>query len=183
MALKKGLYQHYKGPLYRVTDIAQHSEDEEMLVIYQALYGDKGMWARPLSMFTEMVEVAGQLIPRFAYCEQQSVVLEVARLDVKPQSRSQFEAAFAQAQTIIQSMPGYLSHDLQHCLEDENRYVLLVQWQTLEDHTVGFRESAQYQQWKVLLHHFYDPFPVVEHYQPLALIEHEKSNPRLKGIV
>jgi heme-degrading monooxygenase HmoA len=65
-------------------------------------------------------------------------------------------------------MPGYISHELRRCLEHPNRYILLVQWQSVEDHTIGFRTSPQYQEWKELLHHFYDPFPTVEHYdQPL----------------
>ena len=62
-------------------------------------------------------------------------------------------------------MPGYISHQLQHCIEKQNRYILLVKWEQLEDHTVGFRSSEQYQEWKRLLHHFYDPFPTVEHYE------------------
>ena len=61
-------------------------------------------------------------------------------------------------------MTGYLSHELKRCLEQENRYLLLVRWERLEDHTVGFRQSAAYGEWKELLHHFYDPFPTVEHY-------------------
>jgi heme-degrading monooxygenase HmoA len=92
------------------------------------------------------------------------VILEVAVLNVKPGEGDAFEAAFADAQRIIASMPGYIEHELQRCLEVENRYILLVRWQTLEDHTVGFRGSTQYQEWKRLLHHFYDPFPTVEHY-------------------
>lgn len=61
-------------------------------------------------------------------------------------------------------MKGYVSHELQSCIEDGNKYLLLVQWETLEDHTEGFRGSPEYQEWRKLLHHFYDPFPVVEHY-------------------
>lgn len=95
------------------------------------------------------------------------MILEVAVLNVKPGQGAAFESAFAKAQRIISSMPGYIEHELQRCLEVENRYVLLVRWQTLEDHTVGFRGSAQYQEWKRLLHHFYDPFPTVEHYAPI----------------
>lgn len=163
--LKKGLYQHYKGPLYRVIDVAQHSETEEVLVVYQALYGEKGIWARPLSMFAETTTVDGVEKPRFAYCEEQSAVLEVAVLDVRPNSKRDFERAFSQAQTILSSMPGYMSHELQTCVENTNRYILLVNWQSLEDHTQGFRGSLQYQQWRDLLHHFYEPFPVVEHYR------------------
>ncbi len=92
------------------------------------------------------------------------MILEVAILDVKPGQTTDFEVAFNQAQAIISCMKGYVSHQLQRCLENEQRYILLVNWQTLEDHTEGFRQSAEYQQWRSLLHHFYDPFPTVEHY-------------------
>lgn len=92
------------------------------------------------------------------------MIMEVATLQIKPGQTAAFEAAFAQAQKIIAAMPGYLGHDLQHCIEDHHQYVLLVRWATLQDHTVGFRQSAQYQEWRTLLHHFYDPFPKVLHY-------------------
>lgn len=94
-------------------------------------------------------------------------VLEVAILHVIPGEQAAFEAAFGKAQDIIASMDGYLGNELQRCLEQPNQYVLLVRWRTLEDHTIGFRQSAEYGQWKALLHHFYDPFPVVEHYTPV----------------
>jgi len=93
------------------------------------------------------------------------MILEVAPLDVIAGKEAKFEAAFAKAQTIIASMDGYLSHELQRCTEHPNRYILLVRWQTLEHHTVGFRQSPQYQEWRSLLHHFYDPFPTVLHYE------------------
>ena len=93
--------------------------------------------------------------------------MEVAILDVKPDQTQDFETAFLQAQTIISSMKGYVSHQLQKCLEKPNRYILLVNWDTLEDHTQGFRGSDAYQEWRRLLHHFYDPFPDVEHYEIL----------------
>lgn len=93
------------------------------------------------------------------------MVLEVAVLNVRPGSESAFEAAFQQASSIISSMPGFVSHELQRCIEVPNRYLLLVHWQSLEAHTIGFRGSPQYQDWKRLLHHFYDPFPIVEHYE------------------
>lgn len=93
------------------------------------------------------------------------MTLEVAILDVIPQKTEAFEAAFSEAQAIIMSMKGYIAHELHACVEKENYYILLVKWQTLEDHTIGFRQSDEYQQWKALLHHFYDPFPVVEHYE------------------
>jgi len=92
------------------------------------------------------------------------MILEMAVLNIMQGQTSAFESAFATASEIIASMPGYISHQLQRCIEDENRYLLLVQWKTLDDHTVGFRDSIQYLEWKRLLHHFYDPFPVVEHY-------------------
>jgi heme-degrading monooxygenase HmoA len=93
------------------------------------------------------------------------VILEVAILDVKPDLGKEFEVTFKTASCIIASMPGYISHELQRCVETTNRYILLVRWQTLEDHTVGFRQSPQYQEWRTLLHHFYEPFPTVEHYE------------------
>ena len=95
------------------------------------------------------------------------MILEVAILDVIPGQENEFEAAFAQASLIISSMSGYISHQLQKCIEKQNRYILLVNWETLEAHTVGFRGSEQYQEWKRLLHHFYDPFATVEHYELL----------------
>jgi heme-degrading monooxygenase HmoA len=93
------------------------------------------------------------------------MILEVAILDVKSGQTEQFEIAFKTASALIAAIPGYLSHELQRCIETESRYLLLVRWQTLEDHTIGFRQSPQYQQWRTLLHHFYEPFPTVEHYE------------------
>lgn len=95
------------------------------------------------------------------------MVLEVAILHVKPGLQSEFEAAFSKAQRIISSMEGYVSHQLQQCIERQGQYILLVNWERLEDHTEGFRGSEQYREWTRLLHHFYDPFPVVEHYEPV----------------
>ncbi len=92
------------------------------------------------------------------------MILETAILNIKSGMSNKFETAFQEAAKIISSMPGYISHDLQKCIEVSDRYLLLVYWQTLEDHTIGFRKSEQYQTWKQLLHHFYAPFPVVEHY-------------------
>ncbi len=92
------------------------------------------------------------------------MILEVAILDVKQGQEKEFEMTFKKAQKIISNMQGYVSHQLQKCIEKENRYILLVNWKTLEDHTVGFRQSEPYKQWKELLHHFYSPFPEVEHY-------------------
>ena len=95
------------------------------------------------------------------------MIREIAMLDVIPGQEAEFEAAFAGAQAIIASIDGYRSHSLERCIERPNRYALLVEWETLEAHTVGFRQSPQYQEWKRLLHHFYDPFPTVEHFAPV----------------
>jgi heme-degrading monooxygenase HmoA len=92
------------------------------------------------------------------------MILESVVLSIRSGECEQFEAAFNEASPIIASMPGFLSHRLLRCLEDTHRYLLLVEWEMLEDHTVGFRGSPEYQEWKRLLHHFYDPFPTVEHY-------------------
>ncbi len=95
------------------------------------------------------------------------MVLEVAILDVRPGETEAFEAAFREAQVIIAASAGYQRHELRRCLEGDHRYLLLVWWDTLESHTEGFRQSAEYQRWRALLHHFYDPFPTVEHYVPV----------------
>ncbi len=67
MSLKAGIYQHYKGNQYEVIDIVRHSETEEELVLYRALYGEKGLWVRPLQMFTESVNIDALCMPRFEY--------------------------------------------------------------------------------------------------------------------
>lgn len=96
------------------------------------------------------------------------MILEHAVLDVIPGREVAFEAAFARARPIISSMPGFGSLRLEHCVEVPSRYLLLVEWDRLEDHTEGFRRSAGYQEWRALLHHFYDPFPVVEHFETVT---------------
>ena len=93
------------------------------------------------------------------------MILEVAVLDVVPGREDDFQLSFEKAQRIIASMDGYLGHELKRCIEKPSRYLLLVQWKKLKDHTVGFRGSPEYQEWKKLLHHYYDPFPEVEHYE------------------
>ena len=92
-------------------------------------------------------------------------ILEIALLDVKRGRESEFESAFERAQAIIASMPGYIAHELSRCVEHTHRYALLVHWTSVEAHTLGFRGSPQYQDWKALLHEFYDPFPTVEHFE------------------
>lgn len=102
-------------------------------------------------------------------------ILEQALLDVIEGRQTEFEAAFAQAQSIISALPGYRWHRLERCLEQPNRYLLLVEWDSLAAHVDGFRNSPQYQRWKALLHHFYDPFPTVEHYEPVIRVDRGDS--------
>jgi heme-degrading monooxygenase HmoA len=92
------------------------------------------------------------------------MITEIALLTIRPGQSAAFEEAFIEAQPIIEAARGYIQHELQQCMEQENKYLLVVRWKTIEDHTNGFRQSPGYQEWKKLLHHFYDPFPVVEHY-------------------
>lgn len=65
-SIRPGRYRHYKGKDYQVIDLARHSETEEWLVVYRCLYGDHSLWVRPLSMFRETVELAGEQVPRFS---------------------------------------------------------------------------------------------------------------------
>ncbi len=97
------------------------------------------------------------------------MILEAVMLTVKLGFEDDFESSFKQASSIISSMQGYLSHELHRCIEVKGKYLLLVRWETLEAHTVGFRNSAEYQQWKKNLHHFYEPFPIVEHFDEVNL--------------
>jgi heme-degrading monooxygenase HmoA len=95
------------------------------------------------------------------------MILEVAILNVIPGQENDFIKAFSKAEKIIAKMSGYRGHQLKRCLENTSRFILLVEWKKLADHTEGFRGSKKYQEWKSLLHHFYDPFPTVEHYKEI----------------
>lgn len=100
------------------------------------------------------------------------MILEVAIISVKNGQEQNFEKDFLTAGQFISSIKGYVKHSLQKCLEQKNKYILLVEWENLEDHIIGFRQSAQYLEWKKLLHDYYDPFPTVEHYE--KILENEK---------
>ena len=93
------------------------------------------------------------------------MIVEHALLPVKAGLEAEFETAFGEAKAIIAAMNGFRSLTLSRCVERPDTYLLLVEWDRLEDHTEDFRGSAQYEQWRDLLHHFYDPFPVVDHYE------------------
>jgi heme-degrading monooxygenase HmoA len=92
------------------------------------------------------------------------VILEHALLDVRPGQEAAFEAAFARARPLIEVQPGMRGLRLERCIERPSAYLLLVEWDTLEQHTEGFRRSPEYDEWRALLHGFYDPFPAVEHF-------------------
>ncbi|HTB99372.1 MAG TPA: antibiotic biosynthesis monooxygenase [Ferruginibacter sp.] len=95
------------------------------------------------------------------------MILEVAILFVKHGEEENFEKDFAIAGQYISSIEGYIGHSLRKCIEQNNKYILLVDWKDLESHTIGFRQSEQYKEWKKLLHHYYDPFPIVEHFETI----------------
>ncbi|WP_457029871.1 antibiotic biosynthesis monooxygenase family protein [Kitasatospora sp. P5_F3] len=94
------------------------------------------------------------------------MILESALLDVRPGQEEDFLAAFTEARPLIAVQHGFRSLELRRCLDQgrSSRFLLQVEWETLADHTEGFRGSAEYQQWRELLHRFYEPFPEVEHY-------------------
>jgi heme-degrading monooxygenase HmoA len=96
------------------------------------------------------------------------MITEHALLPVIPGQEAEFLATMDRAKAIIAASPGFISLRVARCLERPSHFLLLVEWETLEAHTEGFRGSAAYQEWRELLHHFYDPFPVVEHFETVA---------------
>jgi heme-degrading monooxygenase HmoA len=92
------------------------------------------------------------------------MILEHAILDVAPERTADYERALAEALPFIAATPGFIDLEVRPCLERPGRYLLLVRWESVEAHEVGFRRSERYQHWRALLHGFYDPFPTVEHY-------------------
>ena len=97
------------------------------------------------------------------------MILETAVLHVKPELQHSFELSFKEASQYIASIKGYINHELHRCMESENQYLLLVQWETIEDRIISFRQSESYLKWKQLLHHYYEPIPVVEHCMKIDL--------------
>lgn len=98
------------------------------------------------------------------------MILEHAVLAVVPGREAEFEEAFQHALPLIAAAEGFGRLSLSRCRERPHTYLLLVTWDSVEAHEVGFRGSPAYQHWKALLHHFYDPFPVVEHYDRLLTV-------------
>ena len=95
------------------------------------------------------------------------MIPKVAFLYIKEGKQQQFERDFEIAGKYISSIKGYIGHKLQRCIEQNNKYILLVNWEKLEDHTIGFRQSDVYTKWRDLLHHYCEPFPIVEHFETI----------------
>ena len=93
------------------------------------------------------------------------MILELATIDIKNGTNTNFEINLEKAQKVISRSKGYIRHQFHKCVEQENRYVLLIHWETLEDHTVGFRESELFKEWRGLIGPFFEAPPVVQHYQ------------------
>lgn len=93
------------------------------------------------------------------------MILELATFHIRPGQQPGFEAAFASAEHVLASMGGYVDHALQQCIEADSRYRLFVHWERLEDHTVGFRQSPRFLEWRALLQEFFAMAPDAEHYR------------------
>lgn len=107
------------------------------------------------------------------------MIIEHVHLNIKPNQCNAFELAFQKAKEIIAPMQGLNAVQLIKHIENEHAYILLIFWDRLEDHTEGFRQSAAYQQWKALLHPFYDPMPQVEYYQPCMMFKNKEPKSAL----
>ncbi len=96
------------------------------------------------------------------------MITEHAVLRVAPGREDEFVSAMEQAKTLIAGSPGFVSLRLERCLERPEAFLFLVEWERLEDHTMGFRGSPAYEEWRAALHHFYEPAPVIEHFEPVV---------------
>jgi heme-degrading monooxygenase HmoA len=97
------------------------------------------------------------------------MILEHALLDVPAERMADYERALTEALPLIAATPGFLGLEVRRCIEQPGRYLLLVRWESIEAHEVGFRQSARYQRWRTLLHGFYQTFPQVQHFgEPIA---------------
>jgi heme-degrading monooxygenase HmoA len=93
------------------------------------------------------------------------MILELATIDIKKGTNKEFESALEKAQRVISKSKGYLSHQFHQCMEQDNRYVLLIRWESLEDHTKGFRESELFKEWRALIGPYFENPPFVQHYE------------------
>jgi heme-degrading monooxygenase HmoA len=93
------------------------------------------------------------------------VILELATIDIKPGTNTDFEMSLEKAQKVICQSKGYISHQFHQCVEQQNRYTLLIRWKTLEAHTIGFRESELFKEWRALIGPYFETPPLVQHYE------------------
>ena len=93
------------------------------------------------------------------------MILELATIDIKEGTNKEFEQSLEKAQLVISKSQGYIGHQFQKCVEKDNRYVLLIRWKTLEDHTIGFRESELFKEWRSFIGPYFETPPVVQHYE------------------
>jgi heme-degrading monooxygenase HmoA len=105
------------------------------------------------------------------------VITEHALLPVIAGREEEFLVAMERAKNLIASSPGFVSLKVERCLERPNNFLLLVEWQSLEDHTDGFRGSPAYEEWRAALHHFYDPFPLVQHFVTVVVAGPTQADP------
>lgn len=104
------------------------------------------------------------------------MILETALLQVRCGEEAAFEDAMRRAAPVIAGAAGYIGHEVQRCVETPGRYLLLVRWDTLEAHTVGFRGSPAFTEWRSMISRYFAGAPVVEHYESaLAWPEHRKE--------
>jgi heme-degrading monooxygenase HmoA len=101
------------------------------------------------------------------------LVLEAALLQVKAGEEAAFEDAMRRAAPVIARATGYIGHSVDRCIETRARYLLLVQWETLEAHTVGFRGSPEFAEWRAIISPYFASAPIVEHYEEVL-----KYNPK-----
>jgi heme-degrading monooxygenase HmoA len=94
-----------------------------------------------------------------------TMITELATIDIKHGTNADFETNLEQAKGVISQSKGFISIEVKHCIEQPSRYVLLIHWQTLEDHTIGFRESELFVQWRALIGPFFENPPLVLHYE------------------
>jgi heme-degrading monooxygenase HmoA len=92
------------------------------------------------------------------------MILEAATLNITPDRKGDFESAFAEARKVVSAMPGFISLQLHRCIETDGKYLLLAQWRSVEDHTVGFRQSPQFLRWREFIGPYFAGAPFVEHY-------------------
>jgi heme-degrading monooxygenase HmoA len=97
------------------------------------------------------------------------MILEIAEITIKDGTQADFEAALIKGLTTYSvQTEGYISHEIQHCMEQPTRYMLLLKWESLEAHTVNFRQGPHYDTYRALISPYFDGLPVVLHYDLVA---------------